>query len=796
LFLVAAAGAYAAPAHAFNNDTHERIPDQAYQTMNILRRGEYLSKKVSAVTGTSVPLLSARPASVPASQQAQWDKYIAELRLAPGKLELLRTGLANPQVGASQCPMYPTLNSGEKLGTCRAGDIPFAPKRKWATNTSDCFVRNYFAGDSDAPEFFDELPSTYAGSVLGYWAQNVDDEVKDTMLWIRPTNILIFSEIKAVLEDLSQWGLTILFAPFACLFSLFSGSNCLDDARSAAHDADPVTAIDEYAADVEKAFLGAFPLTGIDGDDLFDMTGVWHYINVERGYGDFNDIGGLHYTQGGWRGGPTGPFGIGRIDALDYAVIAGCDAGGLTIDPDTAGGVRNYQQSPDGPLHRRKGDWLLSMGHTEFEPLDNLALYGWRRFQSDHDAAGLGWVLHALGDAVEPHHGISATGWGHRPFEDFTSYEWNEMLSESGVNHYFSLQRVLEQGFSWWSWLDNAQQANPSDLPIRTYITNVARTTRQNSDWAIKTGVSLGYGSSGTEPEARAVYGTDEDKVRGQVEMGIGATLAFLAKASQFTVDESSDPKLKSPCTCTAGSARGVTCVANCPASAPDPASCEPCSRVKRVESDGHCVESCPADQPLLNAQGHCEAACTAPPCTGVACPGSSPFVEGTSCVAQCSSANQFAVGRECRSSCPPGKVQSLTTPSFCETEPHCRAATGTRDANGLCDEHCPTGWQFIENHACVAQCTTPFYVMNGQFGDCKPSCESYTLASAVISPKECLKSCPESAPYTVGAAEYSTTDDGKCYAGCPSGYGVNFETNQYFCFPIPTPPDPPENPG
>jgi len=87
-------------------------------------------------------------------------------------------------------------------------------------------------------------------------------------------------------------------------------------------------------------------------------------------------------------------------------------------------------------------------------------------------------------------------------------------------------------------------------------------------------------------------------------------------------------------------------------------------------------------------------------------------------------------------------------------------------------------------------------YVMNGQFGDCKPSCESYTLASAVISPKECLKSCPESAPYTVGAAEYSTTDDGKCYAGCPSGYGVNFETNQYFCFPIPTTPDPPENPG
>ena len=794
LFFAAAAGVHASPALAFNSITHERLPDQAYQTMNILRRGEYLSKKVSAVTGLTVAPLSARPASVPASQQAKWDKYIAELRVAPLKLDRLRTGLPSwrPAV-ANKCPMYPTLKNNGPLADCRNGDLPFAPKRGWATNDSDCFVRKYFAGDSDAPEFFDDLPSNYTGAMLGLWGQQVDDEVNDTMLWIRPTNTLFISEFKAVMEDLADVGLMAVFAPFACLAALFSGSNCLDDAARAAHDNNPVTTIDEWSAEIEKNFVDSLPvpLSGIDGDDLADMTGVWHFINVERGSGFFNDIGGLHYTHGGWRGGDVDIAGVGRIDSFDYGIILVTDAIGLTIDPDSAGGVKRYQQSPNGPLNRRKGDWLLSIGHTEFEPLDNLALYGWRRFQRDHDTSGLGWVIHAIGDSVEPHHGISATGWGHRPFEEFTAFAWNEMLSESGVNHYFSMQRALEQGFSWWSYLDDAQAANPGDLPIRDLITNIAYTTRGTTDWALKNGVSVTWFVDKSEETTRSIYGGDADKIRGQVEMGIGATLAFIAKASQFAVDESQSKP--SPCECGPGTAKGIDCNdpnVTCPIPQPSRAACESCSSVGLVEADGRCVQTCPADAPLLNAAGHCEATCTAAPCTGFACPDSSTFLEnnGTatspsySCVAQCSAAHPIAVGRECRINCPKGTVPSATTPVFCETEPHCRATTGTRDVNGVCDEHCPTGFNFIEDRVCVAQCTKAFFVTNGPFGDCTNSCDTghpWTVDGAPA-PTECFASCPSQAPYTI-------TETNTCYSLCPAGYFTP-ETG-YECYQIPDAP-------
>jgi hypothetical protein len=796
LFLAGTAGAYSAPAHAFNSITHERLPDQAYQTMNILRRGEYLSKKVSAVTGLTVAPLSARPASVPASQQAKWDKYIAELRLAPLKLDRLRTGLANPRKPVSGCPMYPVLAANAKLADCRLGDIPFAPKRGWATNDSDCFVRRYFAGDSDAPEFFDDLPSNHAGAMLGLWGQQVDDEMTDTMLWIRPTNTLFIAEFKAVLEDLTEYGLAIAFAPFACLAALFSGSNCLDDARSAAHDVNPVTEIDEWAAEIEKSFIDSLPVpfSGIDGDDMFDMTGLWHFINVERGDGSFNDIGGMHYTHGGWRGGAVDIAGIGRIDSMDYAIILGTDLIGLTVDADNAGGVKRYQQSPDGPLNRRKGDWLLSLGHTEFEPLDNLALYGWRRFQRDHDVSGLGWVLHAIGDSVEPHHGVAATGWGHRPFEEFTAFAWNEMLSESGVNHYFSMQRALEQGFSWWSYLDDAQLANPSDLPIRDLVTNLAYTTRASSDWALHNGVSVEFLVDGTEERARDIYGGDADKVRGQVEMGIGATLAFLAKASQFAVDEPSKP---SPCVCAPGTARGIDCldgITVCTGSPlPIRSQCEACSKVSQVEAGGRCVQTCPADAPLLNSAGHCEATCTAPPCTGFACADSSAFLESNgatpptfSCVAQCSSAHPFAVGRECKDVCPPGTVATATSPAFCETEPQCRATSGRRDVNGICDEHCPTGFKFIEDRVCVNQCTKSFFQAHGQFSDCLDACDAehpFTLNGATA-PMECFSSCPAQAPYNVIGAT-------KCYTSCPAGWELPSEAGGSTCYPVSTEPPP-----
>jgi hypothetical protein len=74
------------------------------------------------------------------------------------------------------------------------------------------------------------------------------------------------------------------------------------------------------------------------------------------------------------------------------------------------------------------------MGHVEFEPLDNLARFGWQSFLTalptgggssgsqggGAGANGLGWVLHAIGDAMCPQHTIGSLGWGHALWEKYS----------------------------------------------------------------------------------------------------------------------------------------------------------------------------------------------------------------------------------------------------------------------------------------------------------------------------------------------------------------------------------------
>ena len=68
---IAAAAAWVSPALAYNNREHERLPDQAVQIANIMRRGQILTKKVSDLTGASVVPLDTQPSSVPSSQASQ-----------------------------------------------------------------------------------------------------------------------------------------------------------------------------------------------------------------------------------------------------------------------------------------------------------------------------------------------------------------------------------------------------------------------------------------------------------------------------------------------------------------------------------------------------------------------------------------------------------------------------------------------------------------------------------------------------------------------------------------------------
>ena len=85
---------------------------------------------------------------------------------------------------------------------------------------------------------------------------------------------------------------------------------------------------------------------------------------------------------------------------------------------------------------RSESQWqFTTLGHTTFEPVDNLAYYGWRRFRDGvpgegiekHRVSNMAWPLHAIGDATVPMHVAATSSWGHRPFEDGQEEIWSKL---------------------------------------------------------------------------------------------------------------------------------------------------------------------------------------------------------------------------------------------------------------------------------------------------------------------------------------------------------------------------------
>jgi hypothetical protein len=638
-------------AFAYNNREHERWPDQAYQILNVINRGAYVTERVSNQAARTTPPspvpipFTQRPAAIPASEQTRWDRFIAEARQAAPRLDQLLVDLPDPNRTTDECGhAYPRLADGGHLAACRAGELTFAPRRGWNSNPALCYLRRgYQLGDSDAPELFADVPSRQTGALLGFYSQAVDDEVNDTIMTVRLTNLAFAGAVKGFAEKATELGLTILLAPFVCLGEfLFGGSDCLDDAANAAHDADVIARIDEIIPD---------GIGQIDGDDLFSTTGLWHFLNIGHS-GDFNRLPGMSYLDGGVNG---------VIDATDLLIVAGADLGGLTLDPDTSQGVARYGQFADGPNNRRRSDyWSVTIGHVEFEPLDNLALYGWRRFTESKGASGLGWVLHALGDALAPHHTIAATGWGHRPYEDFAGLVWPQVFHEGKFNHYYDISDALVHAYRWWRFIDDRQGGNSAvEVPVRELIEAIGTETRSLPSAAATwlPVVSLPYLIDGDPDLAKLFYLGQEPNVFDLATRSTGATIAFLVKAAAFLQPVAATPS-NDPCLCPTGQARiGVDLVGQVLRSD----TCLACGQGAFAATpswlDGECVASCPSDKPVVEA-GVCVATCSTGNCTGVACPANLPFVEDGQCVAHCSAANAVIVDhRVCSTTCPADQV-------------------------------------------------------------------------------------------------------------------------------------------
>ena len=207
--------------------------------------------------------------------------------------------------------------------------------------------------------------------------------------------------------------------------------------------------------------------------------------------------------------------------------MAGSDLIGLSLNAERSHGDDLY-----GEYDRvGRGDlaWQThTIGHLEWSSLDNLAQYGWDLFKTDgfKNARGLGWPLHAIGDAAALHHVVGTTSWGHRPYEDYVNAERADLIQgrEAGI--------VLA-AFYWWSQLR-------SHGDVRRFITDLAWTTRApvrfQGEWAFDDDTSVDY-IFGSKWSAQMHYASFREAAGDMLQEGIGATLGFLVWVSTQVED-------------------------------------------------------------------------------------------------------------------------------------------------------------------------------------------------------------------------------------------------------------------
>ncbi len=282
---------------------------------------------------------------------------------------------------------------------------------------------------------------------------------------------------------------------------------------------------------------------------------MWHFIKMTGvANNDYDDIQGLYYEDAG-----AASVGNQNIDAVELGIIVAAESLGLSDNYAKAQGIARYQIASGGDLHqntkmRGSADWQhLSFPHVPFEPVDNLALFGWKNFreQKNHPTNSLGWPLHALGDAMVPMHVAGTSAWGHRPFEDATENMWHDLVKGDDVaKQQAEATVILGKAFEWRKMITAYRQnaGHSNDVPIRQMVTALAGHTAAYSDamqasvkWPYNGGTSLPYlvdlsGTSLTRANAIAFYQKFPNAVslyEPILDDGVGAIIAFLTATSE-----------------------------------------------------------------------------------------------------------------------------------------------------------------------------------------------------------------------------------------------------------------------
>lgn len=839
------ATAMPATALAWSGTEHIRHVDQAYQILNVIRRGGGDFYAVEAGKPkeqlTLCPANVCTPAACPhgcpldptkgspdtsCTACSNWHTFVSNAIAAPKKLDTVRTDLDDPPAGLAgpNCGgVYPKIAAGTSYRSCAAGDFPFAPRRGWRSDANQCYLRpGYLSGGADqnpsgeqlAP-FFQELPTHFTGSILGQWGTRPDDELNDTLIWIRPTNTLLFGAMKTIAEDIVDAGIAVAIAPMVCIADfLFGGGDCVADAVQGGKDLDLLSLADTgiglaelYTAGQKTFTSNDFPVKSLG----VQLPAYFHFANVNDDAlgqaipgNQFNTLPGFKEIEGG--------TGLGKpLDSLDLGIIAGTSVLGATVHPYKSTGVTNYTPYADGQL-RTVGDWIdPTLGNVEFEPVQNLANWGWDQFRlgdrgANRDAGGargIGWVMHAIGDADQPHHTISSLGYGHGLWETFADLSWHQNFVEDNIQvHYPHLQEIMQYAYTWWTFLDAEQKAAGGALQIRDFISAEARETYSLPVSSVGGAFIPSISTRVPAPdnaEIKALYGPVADQMRQLMERAIGASMAVLIKTSDLIPA----PSKTNPCSCSPGSSRFGQDAAGTFVQAND-GICHPCGsgpfQALPLWVDGECVAVCPPDQPTANTQNLC---------TSVgACPPGLPFAQNGVCIDKCPVGSFVANDRNCVTTCPPNT--SPGPANFCIPQPQKKAPPDCSSSQGdaitcvsdseCCSHSCDTTNGICKSRAgetCFtnANCLSNVCVITAGSPP-QGTCDAGASGSACVTPADCkngeclpdpLNRC-NGVPGDTCTKNTDCTSGSSCFTdGTASGFccipdGESCDTNGSFC--------------
>jgi hypothetical protein len=344
------------------------------------------------------------------------------------------------------------------------------------------------------------------------------------------------------MDDAWKYAVGALIMPFVCLGELIAGNPgaCAQVSFDAADKANLVKDVD-----------GAIPGFADSNSDTY--TGMWHFVKMSGvAHNDYDDHQGMLYED-------AGPASVGNsnIDPLELGLIVAAESTGASVNYDKAQGPHRYQIAKSTDLlpatkMRGKTDWQhLSFVHVPFEPVDNLALFGWNNFLGSHSAKDLGWPLHALQDATVPHHVSGTSCWGHRPFEDATQNVWPSIIKGANVQQQQAqAQAILAKAFEYRQHVLAYRFQNPkvlNDVNVRELVTMLAGRVAAYSDsvqaangWPYNGAASLAYaadvsGTPVTKANALAYYQSPAffslyDPIMND---GVGAVVAFLTSAAE-----------------------------------------------------------------------------------------------------------------------------------------------------------------------------------------------------------------------------------------------------------------------